>query len=41
MGGWGDGFGGEVQLSVVGVAVETEAMAAEDVTKGEDVQDEE
>ena len=39
MGGGGDGCGGEVELCVVGVAVEMEAMAAEDLTKGKDVED--
>ena len=37
MGGSSNCFGGEVKLGVVGVAVKMEAMAAEDLTKGEDV----
>ena len=41
MGGSGDGFGWEVQLCIIGVAVEVEAMAAEDLSKGENVYDEE
>jgi len=41
VGGWGDGLGGEVELGVVGVTVEMEAMAAENFSKGEYVQYEE
>ena len=40
VGGSSDGFGGEVQLGVVGTTVEMEAVAAEDLTKGENVYDE-
>ena len=40
VGGWSDGFGGKVELSVVGKAMKTEAMAAEDLAEGEHVQDE-
>ena len=32
-----DGLGGEVDLSVIGVAVKTEAMLADDSTKWENV----
>jgi hypothetical protein len=39
VGGSSDGFGGEVQLGVVGITVKMEAMAAEDLTKGENVDD--
>ena len=39
--GGGDGFGGEVQLCVIGITVEFEAVAAQDLSEGEDVQDEE
>ena len=39
--GSGDGFGGKVQLRVVGITVEVNAMAAQDMSKGEDVQYEE
>lgn len=35
----GEGFGGDVQLDVVSVAVEMEMMTADDVTKGEHVED--
>lgn len=41
MGGVGDGFGGDVQLAVVGVAVELEDMTMDDLAKGEHVEDEE
>ena len=41
VGGSSDGFRWEVQLCVIGVAVKVEAMAAEDLTEGEDVNDEE
>ena len=41
MGVCGDGFGGEVQLRVVGVAVEVDTVAAKDLSKGEDIQYEE
>ena len=37
----GEGFGGDVKLDVVSVAVEMEVMTADDVTKGEHVEDEE
>ena len=33
------GFGGDVDLSVVSVAVEVQVGAADDVTKGEEVTD--
>lgn len=36
-----DGGGGDVKLNVVSVTVEVESMAADDVTEGEDVKDEE
>ena len=36
----GDGFGGNVELDVVGVAVEVEAVAAYDVAEGKQVEDE-
>ena len=35
--GRGDGFGGDVKLGVVGIAVELESMAADDVSKWEHV----
>lgn len=35
-----DGFGGDVQLDVISVAVKMETMAVDDVTKGEHVEDE-
>ena len=35
------GFGGDVYLGVIGVAVEVQGELAEDVTKGEEVADEE
>ena len=38
MSSWSDGFGGEVQLGVVGVGVELKSVVAEDLTKWEDVQ---
>ena len=41
MSSWSDGFGGEVQLGVVGVGVELKSVVAEDLTKWEDVYDEE
>ena len=41
MGGGGNGFGGEVELCVIGVTVETEAVTAEYVTQGEHVENEE
>ena len=41
MGGSSDGLGGEVELSIVGITVKLEAMAAEDVSKWEQVEDEE
>lgn len=37
----GDGFGGDVQLDVVGVVAEIETTAADDVTEGGHVEDEE
>lgn len=36
-----DGFGGDVELNVIGKAVELESMTADYLTKGENVQDEE
>ena len=36
-----EGFGAEVDLSVIGVAVEVQVVVAENLTKGEDVDDEE
>lgn len=39
--GRGDGFGGEVELGIISITVEAEAMAPEDFTKGKDVEDEE
>ena len=39
MGGSGDGFGWEVELCIIGVAMEVEAVAAEDLSQGEDVHD--
>ena len=36
----GDGFGGDVELDIVSIAVELETMAADDVTEGEYVEDE-
>ena len=41
MGGWSDGFGGEVQLCIVSVGMEMKSVVAEDLTKWEDVYDEE
>ena len=41
MGGSSDGLGGEVELSIVGITVKLEAMAAEDLSKWEHVEDEE
>ena len=38
---WGDGSGGDVELSVVSIAVNMKSMAADDVTKWEHVEDEE
>ena len=38
---WSDGFGGDVELSVVSIAVKVKSMAADDVTKWEHVEDEE
>lgn len=35
-----DGFGGNVQLGVVSIAVEVKTMAADDVTKWEHVKNE-
>ena len=40
MDGWGDGLRGEVDLGVIGVTVETEAMVMKDLSKGECVQNE-
>jgi len=37
----GDGFGGDVELDIVSIAAEVETMAADDVTEGEHVEDEE
>lgn len=37
----GDGFGGDVDLSVVSIAVKVKSMAADDVTKWKHVEDEE
>ena len=39
--GWVYGFGGDVQLSIVSVAVKVKTMAADDVTGWEHVEDEE
>ena len=36
----GDGFGGDVELNVIGVAVEAETMTVYDATKREHVKDE-
>jgi len=41
VGGSGDCLGGEVELSVIRITMEAEAMAPEDLSKGKDVQDEE
>ena len=41
MGGWCDGLGGDVKLGVVGIAVELESILTEDLTKWEDVDNEE
>ena len=38
---WSDGFGGDVELSVVGIAVKVKSMAADDVAKWEHIEDEE
>lgn len=38
---WGDGFGRDVDLCVVGIAVKAESMVAKDVTEGKHVDDEE
>ena len=35
-----DGFGGEIELCVIGIAMKVEAVAAEYVTKGEHVENE-
>ena len=35
-----DGFGGEIELGVVGVAVKVQIEIADDVTKGKDIADE-
>ncbi len=35
----GNGFGGDVELDVIGIAVEMEAMSTYDVSKGEHVED--
>ncbi len=35
-----DGFSGDVELDVIGVAVEVETMSTYDVAKGEHVEDE-
>ena len=37
----GDGFGGDVKLDVVGVAVKLESIMMDDFAKGEHVEDEE
>lgn len=36
----GDGFGGDVELDVIGVAVEVETMTMYDITMWEDVENE-
>ena len=36
-----EGFGAEVDLCVIGIAVEVKVEVTEDLTKGEDVDDEE
>ena len=36
-----EGFGGDVELGVVGVTVEVQVELTDDVTKGEDITDEE
>ena len=41
VGDWGDGLAGEVELGVVGIAVEIETMTTDDLAKGKDVNDEE
>ena len=41
VGGCCDGFGGKVKLGVIGVAVELESMLTEDLTKWQDVNNEE
>ena len=41
MGCRGDGFGGDVELDVICIAVEVEAMALDDLTEGEEVENEE
>ena len=38
---WSDGFGGDVELSVVRIAVKVKSMAADDVAKWEHIEDEE
>ena len=39
--GGSDGFGGDVELRVIGITVEEETMAADDVTEGEHIDEEE
>ena len=41
VGGGRDGVDGDVKLDVIGVAMELETVSADDVTEGEQVQDEE
>ena len=38
--GWSEGFGGDVELSIVSIAVEMKSMAADDVTKWKHVDNE-
>ncbi len=41
VGGVGDVFGGYVHLDVVGITVELESMLTDDLTEGEDIENEE
>ena len=41
MSGWDDGFGGDIKLDIINIAVEVETMVANDVAKGEQVEYEE
>ena len=41
MSGRGDGFGGDIKLDIISIAVEVETMVANDVAKGEQVEYEE
>ena len=41
MSGRGDGFGGDVELDIIGVAVKVETMVADDVAMGKQVKYEE